>query len=102
MLDAIAQYGIFAGLFIVLLVYTIKQNERRENDYRSTISSLNSIVDCTTQNISKDVDEVIVKVKDVSDDVKQIKHNVNEIKRDVDYISASMPLILPERVIKHE
>ncbi len=54
--------GLWAALFVVLLFYVLKTNERRENRLLSSLDQMGKHYEC----LSKDVG-------DIKDDVKEIK-----------------------------
>lgn len=61
-----AQYGIFAGLFVVLLVWTIKSGEKRESELRKTLDKFADVVG----SMGKDIAEVKQDVEDIKEKIK--------------------------------
>ena len=61
-----AQYGIFAGLFIVLLVWTIKSGEKRESQLRATLDKFADIVG----GMGKDIADIKADVDDIKEKIK--------------------------------
>lgn len=95
--EAIVQFGIFGGLFIVLLIYTIKSNDKREKGYHNIISTLNTeILDTAKQNrtcidgLSKDVDDIDAKLKCIETKVDNVEKKVDEIVYKVDHVSSKI------------
>lgn len=94
------QYGIFGALFISLLVYVIRTNEKREKEYQNTIDRLGTTLcntandnnrllvehKCTLEQIDFIVDGVQTKLHSVDADVLTIKNDVAVIKVNVDKI----------------
>lgn len=92
-LKSTAEYGAFFALFISLLVYTIKQNEKREDSYQKLIDSLNcKILFKAEQNnekiltITEDIDEIDAKVQNISDKVDVINAKVDTIDKKVEML----------------
>lgn len=93
--DSIAsQWGIFAALFVSLLVYVIKQNEKREKEYQSFIKQLQESISCTTQashsliqGLTNDVDVLDEKLATMSDKVDEIDLKVVNLIGKVDHLN---------------
>lgn len=51
-LDLVAQYGVFAALFVALLWYVLRQNERRESRLMDIIDRTTPILDHLQRDIS--------------------------------------------------
>lgn len=66
------QYGIFAALFIWLLMYVLKQNEKREIGYRDTIRENQSIIKGLTEKLNI-VDSIKEDVSDIKDEIKTLR-----------------------------
>lgn len=49
--------GIFAGLFVALLVYVLKDSRKRENKYQNIIDALSTKLN-TVDEIKQDVSEI--------------------------------------------
>ena len=49
--------GLFAGLFVALLVYVLKDSRKRENKYQAIIETLSTKLN-TVDEIKKDVTEI--------------------------------------------
>lgn len=62
MIAFIAKSGVFALLFVMLLVYLLKQNNSRENKYQDTIKSLSDAL--------MQLDEIKVEVREIKRIVK--------------------------------
>ena len=104
LMETAVQYGIFAVLFVSLLVYVEKQNEKREKEYQSTIAKLSDNIlrvasenhnvsldtKCIIKGIEEDIDCISTKIHEVSRDVDNIKTNVESIKKDVTYINGRL------------
>jgi hypothetical protein len=58
-----AEYGIFSSLFVSLLLYTLRENEKRENMYREIIKNLSESFKC------------------LADDVCEIKEKLDEMMK---------------------
>ena len=56
------QNGLFAVLFLGLLIYLLKDSSKREKKYQQTIESLNKHLDIV-ENIEKDVGEIKQEIK---------------------------------------
>ena len=87
------EYGIFFGLFVSLLVYVIKNTDRRETEYRKVIDMLSSKILCTaTSNndkiigITDDIDALDTKVQHISDKVDIINAKVDTIDKKVEML----------------
>ena len=65
------QYGIFAGLFVALFVYTLKKGGEREAELRAT---LDKFADVCADKLANLCDEV----KGVKTDVEDIKDKLND------------------------
>lgn len=59
------QNGLFAVLFLGLLIFTLKDSAKREKKYQQTIENLN-----------KNLDNAL----DLDEEIKEIEENVEEIK----------------------
>ena len=66
------QNGLFAVLFLGLLIFTLKYIAKREKKYQQTIENLNNNLQTAL-----DVEE---KVKETSEDIKEIKEIVNKTR----------------------
>ena len=60
--ELIAQFGLTGGLFVGLLIYVLKENKAREEQYRNTITELTEILNSTLKTITCDVSEIKTKV----------------------------------------
>lgn len=56
------QNGLFAVLFLGLLIYLLKDSSKREKKYQQTIESLNKHLDIV-ENIEKDVGDIKQEIK---------------------------------------
>ena len=95
------QYGIFAGLFVALLIYVIKNNDKREKAYQDTISSLNcKILEETKVNstgintLSDDVDELDKKLSCISTKVDSVDTKVDGMDKKVETIQLKVDSIV--------
>jgi uncharacterized protein YoxC len=84
------QYGIFAALFISLLVYVIRENAKREKAYQETIERLGHDLSSGVQKnqyiISESkcvIEGIEVKIGEVHGKVQEISHNVGIIREDI-------------------
>lgn len=64
--DLAIQYGLFAVLFLGLLIYNLKDSSKREKKYQETIEKLNN-------NLSSALE--------VKEDIEEVDNNVKEIKK---------------------
>lgn len=74
--------GIFATLFVCLLIYELKDSRNREKKYQGTIDNLNNSLGAVGD-ISENINEVKDEVAVIEDDVEVIKNDVSNIKKDV-------------------
>jgi hypothetical protein len=65
-IEQIAQYGIFALLFVSLFVWTLKSSEKREKALQETLNKFADIIKNKLNSISSDLEEV-------KEDVEEIK-----------------------------
>lgn len=61
--ETVVQYGVFAGLFISLFIYTIKNSKQREEKYISMISANSQAL------------------LDISNKISEITNNISEISK---------------------
>jgi hypothetical protein len=61
--ELITNFGLTGGLFVGLLVYVLKENSKREGQYRATISELTQILNSTLKELTCDVSEIKEQVK---------------------------------------
>ena len=61
-LNLAIQNGLFAVLFLGLLVYSLKDSSKKKKKYQQTIESLNKHLDIV-ENIEKDVGEIKQELK---------------------------------------
>lgn len=54
----ITSYGIFAVLFVSLLVWVLKENNKRETRYQSTIDKLADLLHKDVENLKDDVKDI--------------------------------------------
>lgn len=59
-----ASQGLYATLFVALLLYVLKTNAEREKQYQSTINKLADKFD-VVEDIQKDVSEIKESIKEV-------------------------------------
>lgn len=67
--------GIFAVMFVYLLMFELKDSRTRENKYQNTIDTL-------AQNLGA--------VEDISQDVKEVKKDISEIKAEIKQIQTAI------------
>lgn len=91
------QYGIFAGLFIMLLLYVIKTNDKREQLYRETISKLQDSIYSTASESNKIVKDLTTNVDIIDSKVHAINKTVDNIDQKVDKLSYKVD-VLREKV----
>lgn len=77
--------GIWAVLFLCLLVYQLKDSREREKKYQQTIKSLNSSLS-VVEKIEDDINAVQANVRKVSGSVAIVHKNVVKIKQDTQKI----------------
>lgn len=100
--------GIFATLFVCLLVYELKDSRNREKKYQGTIDNLNKslgTVGDISENLQKVGDEICIIEDDVQvikDDVSNIKKDVVELKNGVENIKKEVGDLKPKRKNKSE
>jgi peptidoglycan hydrolase CwlO-like protein len=89
-LKFVTEYGIFAGLFIWLLISTIKHNDKRETILNETINKLSDNacltiqkVDGKVDNLKDDVHALDKKVDKIDTKVENVQHDVNYLKEKV-------------------
>lgn len=63
------QYGIFAGLFLALFIYNLRNSEKRETALRHTLDNF--------------ADKVGDKLNSMCHDVEEVKADVEEIRRKI-------------------
>jgi hypothetical protein len=61
------QYGIFAGLFVALFVYTLKNNEKRETALTDTLKEFAEKTGTALNDMQKDITEI-------KEDIENIKN----------------------------
>ena len=80
--------GIWAVLFVALLVYQIKDSKIRESKYQKTICELNASltvvnkVDKKVIEIGNEVDSIAVNVVSINKKINQVSSDVNAMNRD--------------------
>ena len=65
------EYGIFAGLFVSLFVWTLKSGAKREGELRKTLDKFADVVGNKLSGLCNDVE-------DVKQDVEDIKEKLNK------------------------
>lgn len=88
-LNIVISNGIFATLFVFLLVYLLKDSAKRENKYTNTISTLNKHLG-VTEDIEEKVDEVKIRLSSTSDDVILVKNDVEKLNNKLDQTNKSI------------
>jgi len=63
--ELIANFGLTGGLFVGLLIYVLKENTKREEQYRILIKELTDTLNTTLKNITCDVSEIKNKVEKI-------------------------------------
>lgn len=73
--------GLWAVLFLALLIYQLKDSRAREKKYQLTISELN----CTLNKVNE-IDQNVYKLSEnlneVGTSIKQIENNVNKLTKE--------------------
>mgnify|MGYP004568666583 CR=1 FL=1 len=87
--------GIFATLFVCLLIYELKDSRKREKKYQTTIDNLNKSLG-SVNDISKNLKDVKDEVCVIENDVQVIKTDVSNIKRDVSELKSGVENIKKE------
>jgi len=94
------QWGLFAALFVGLLVYVVRQNEKRETAYQALLKQVSEKIlttACDSNTIIRGVDEDMTKLGDkvhiiggevdkICGTVIAIDKGVQDIRKDVDKI----------------
>jgi hypothetical protein len=62
-LKNIAEYGVFCGLFVWLLIYCLKENAKREGDYREIIKGLSDSFQKLSSEVSM-IQETLSRITD--------------------------------------
>ena len=75
------QNGLFAVLFLGLLIFQLKDSSKREKKYQQTIESLNRHLDAV-EDIEKNVEDIEKSVEEIKNDVKCPKSRAKN-KRDL-------------------
>ncbi len=88
--DIMIQYGIFGALFVSLLVYVMRQNEKREKEYQQTIKALSESIYCAAVEGNKMIQGVDSDIGVIYSNVHEIKNDVGEIKKDIGKIKISI------------
>lgn len=57
-LDIVVSYGVFAILFVALLIWVLKENNKRELKYQETIDKLADILNTEFLAIKNDVKDI--------------------------------------------
>ena len=78
-LKIIISNGIFATLFVGLLIYLLKDSSKREDRYTNTIKTLNTNLEI--------VDDIDNKIDDVKDNIEDIKDVVNDNRDKINSVS---------------
>lgn len=73
------QNGIWAVMFLSLLVFELKDSNSREKKYQQTIKDLSTNLGMV-KDIKSNVIEVKENVEEIKDDVAEIKGNVTDVK----------------------
>ena len=77
-LNIVISNGIFATLFVGLLLYLLKDSSKRENKYTDTINSLNENLN-TALDIGEKVDEVKMSVEDMKDELDENNQEIGKV-----------------------
>ena len=90
--------GMWALLFVALLIYTIRENRARENEYRATIRGLSDDIKNTAcdsnrviKEISGDVDILEGKIHKVSEKVDGIDRKIDHLNEKTDALNRRLP-----------
>lgn len=71
--------GLFAVMFLGLLVYQLKDSKSRENRYQQTIASLGDALEIVKQ-VKEDVEEIKEKINSNQVCIKKSRSKINESK----------------------
>lgn len=88
-LNTVISNGIFATLFVLLLLYLLKDSAKREDKYTETISSLNKNLNAV-EGIEGDVVKVKETVNETSGRVLDVKESVEKLNDKMDETSKSI------------
>ena len=77
-LNIVISNGIFATLFVGLLLYLLKDSSKRENKYTDTINSLNENLN-TALDIGEKVDEVKTGVLDIKEELGENSQEIGKV-----------------------
>ena len=77
-LNIVISNGIFATLFVGLLLYLLKDSSKREDKYTNTINSLNENLN-SALDIGEKVDEVKMSVEDMKDELDENSQEIGKV-----------------------
>ena len=77
-LNIVISNGIFATLFVGLLLYLLKDSSKREDKYTNTINSLNENLN-SALDIGEKVDEVKMSVEDMKDELDENNQEIGKV-----------------------
>lgn len=77
-LNIVISNGIFATLFVGLLLYLLKDSSKREDKYTNTINSLNENLN-NALDIGEKVDEVKMSVEDMKDELDENNQEIGKV-----------------------
>lgn len=77
-LNIVISNGIFATLFVGLLLYLLKDSSKREDKYTNTINSLNENLN-SALDIGEKVDEVKMSVEDIKDELDENNQEIGKV-----------------------
>ena len=106
-IDLVAGTGVFAVLFVWLLLYVMKQNDKREMEMRAVLKQSQDALDKASEKIlttvcdsnliartvSSDLDVIGEKVHSINVSVDKIQTDIKDIKEDVETIAIQMDSI---------
>jgi methyl-accepting chemotaxis protein len=88
-LNIVISNGIFATLFVFLLLYLLKDSSKREAKYNNTISALNRNLN-VVEKIEEKVDEVKIELNKAGDNIEIVKLDVKTINDKIDQANVSI------------
>ncbi len=84
LLNEAVKNGIWALLFVVLFIWTIRENKTRETAYQETIKQVNDSILSKVCSTAKTVDELDNKVTEVDEKIDNLDKKVDVLSIKVD------------------
>ena len=91
-LNIVISNGIFATLFVGLLLYLLKDSSKREDKYTNTINSLNENLN-NALDIGEKVDEVKMSVEDMKDELDENNQEIGKVSSIAKDIGGKLDLL---------